>query len=351
LTWLTIGACCLGLTFSSKSDPSTATSVAAFGTDSGGTTPAAPRYITQKIQDLPVVTWVLADNPETEGNEGFDYSQLDPADLRVLRVRMVKPDSGLLHIQMLQSLHWIEDENAQPGESVFLEYEELGISGDGEVLEILPCPPIPPRPSPNHCLVTTKFEHEAANVVDLYIEGLAEPIGVTTNHPFWSEDRQEFVQARELRIGETLVTASGCQTRVQSMVARATPEAVYNLEVDGEHVYYVSAGGVLVHNAKGYHGYAIFNNKTGEIMKFGVSKGKISDVTGLSYRAQSQLSKIATAEGVARADLSTVVVRNFANKADMFKWERQTVGFFRGNLGAGVHPLKHNLLPLRGDPF
>ena len=38
---------------------------------------SSPKYITQKIRDLQVCTWVLADNPETEGIEGIDYSQLD----------------------------------------------------------------------------------------------------------------------------------------------------------------------------------------------------------------------------------------------------------------------------------
>ena len=48
---------------------------------------------------------------------------------------------------------------------------------------------------------------------------------------------------------ETLLTASGDRTRVISVLPRPGPEPVYNLEIDVEHVYYVSAAGILAHNA------------------------------------------------------------------------------------------------------
>jgi hypothetical protein len=210
------------------------------------------KYITCEIRNLPVVTWILAENPETEGNLGIDYSLLDPANLCILRIRMVKPDGSLLHIQTLQTLLEMEDSKATQGSYIDLDYPELGISGQGEILEIQPCPRIPPRPSAKHCLVTTKFEHEAATVVDLHIEGMPDGIGVTTNHPFWSEDRQEFVQAGNLHVGETLLTAADTTTHVDAITQRRGRHTVYNLEVDGEHVYYVSASGVLVHNSQKY---------------------------------------------------------------------------------------------------
>lgn len=97
--------------------------------------------------------------------------------------------------------------------------------------------------------MTGTFAHGAGNVLDLHVEGLAEPIGCTANHPFWSETRQAFVPAGELLQGETLRTASGELRPVASLVPRPTPQPVYNLEVDAHHVYHVSDAGVLVHNA------------------------------------------------------------------------------------------------------
>jgi hypothetical protein len=40
--------------------------------------------------------------------------------------------------------------------------------------------------------------HENAEILDLQIEGSDEPIGTTANHPFWSEDRHQFVAAGDL---------------------------------------------------------------------------------------------------------------------------------------------------------
>ncbi|MFN6103138.1 MAG: polymorphic toxin-type HINT domain-containing protein, partial [Planctomycetaceae bacterium] len=70
------------------------------------------------------------------------------------------------------------------------------------------------------------------------------------NHPFWSADRQDFVPAGALTIGEHLRTESGTLRQVTRITPRrGPPVAVFNLEVDAEHVYFVSTAGVLVHNA------------------------------------------------------------------------------------------------------
>jgi len=120
-------------------------------------------------------------------------------------------------------------------------------------------------------VITTTFKHSSADVLDLVLSdfplstpnsGLSvvnpptadttsspETIGVTGNHPFWSVDRAEFVQAGELTIGERLQTLGGDIRWVQPKLPRPGPTPVYNLEVQDEHVYYVGANGVLAHNA------------------------------------------------------------------------------------------------------
>ena len=122
-----------------------------------------------------------------------------------------------------------------------------GPRGPARVLSIGPCPEIPPGPGQ---VVTGTFAHTAGNVVDLYLEGQGFPLGVTANHPIWSEDRARFVPAGDLRPGETLRSLCGPLT-VAFLLPRPAPEPVFNLEVAAEHVYHVSAAGVLVHNAYG----------------------------------------------------------------------------------------------------
>jgi hypothetical protein len=75
-----------------------------------------------------------------------------------------------------------------------------------------------------------------------------ERIGVTGNHPIWSEDRHDYIAAMDLRVGERLKNLSGDTVWVQQKLPRPGPTPVYNLEVQDEHVYYVGANGVLAHN-------------------------------------------------------------------------------------------------------
>ncbi|MEP3479942.1 MAG: AHH domain-containing protein [Fuerstiella sp.] len=66
---------------------------------------------------------------------------------------------------------------------------------------------------------------------------------------FWSEDRQDFVQAGELATGEHVRLLDGSTSSLTRAVPLEEEFPVFNLEVDGEHVYYVGLDGVLVHNA------------------------------------------------------------------------------------------------------
>ena len=50
-----------------------------------------------------------------------------------------------------------------------------------------------------------------------------------------------------LEIGETLKTLAGTSV-VESRWKRKDPETVYNIEVEGDHVYRVGESGILVHN-------------------------------------------------------------------------------------------------------
>jgi hypothetical protein len=117
-------------------------------------------------------------------------------------------------------------------------------NGQAEVRSIGPCPPIA---GGTGRIVTGTFRHSAANIIDLHVDGLSEPIGTTANHPFWSIDRQSFVRADSLQPGERLRGADGPHA-VVGVIPRAAPEAVYNLEIQVDHVYHVSSGGLLVHN-------------------------------------------------------------------------------------------------------
>ena len=148
--------------------------------------------------------------------------------------------------QLLRPLSWIRQNDALPGAVIQLEIPEMHVAGEAEVLSIADCPPIRRGPG---SVVTGTFQHVSDEVISVFVEGEPEPIGTTSQHPFWSRDRNALVPAGELRIGEELKTALGTSTRVTSIEIRAGPETVYGLEVAGEHVYQITHAGLLVHNA------------------------------------------------------------------------------------------------------
>jgi hypothetical protein len=253
-------------------------------------------------------------------------------------------------LAFLRSLNWLQATGATPGGNIHLSLPEMGLDGPALVESINACPPIEPDDGTGRMIVTGTMRHLASNVLNVSITGLDDPLGVTDTHPIWSETRHNFVTAGQLKVGEHLRSETGAISQVTRITPkRGPPQLTYNLEVNAQHVYQVATSGLLVHNACGIpHGYGIINKNTGEVMKFGVSRAKDGiNASGLSKRAQSQLSGIAKRFGGSADDYESVLLRTFDNSSDMFKWEKETVGIWRA-LG---HQLPANQLPKGLNPF
>lgn len=147
------------------------------------------------------------------------------------------------------------------------------LSGPAWVRDIEPCQGV--LPGDGH-VITATFQHSSGDVIDLVWSDdesrNLESIGTTSNHPFYSFDRGDYVQAGSLQEGERLLTYSGDTKRVVSKLARPGPETVYNLEVFGEHVYFIGHDGVLVHNSDSYGLNAVVPVRTAD--------GGIGDIPG-----------------------------------------------------------------------
>ena len=200
---------------------------------------------TTSIQDLRVGMRVLGRNP-VRAEADQDLLQPDPAIWRLVRVRMEHKPGKFVHAQLLRPVEWIEDTGAEVGSSIWLDLPEMFVEGEADVLSIAPCPPLESGTNP---LITGTFQHQADELVEVWVAGLDEPITCTSQHPFWSETRQGFIAAERLHVGEEVLTAFWKSARITSISPRASPETVYGLEIYGEHVYHVGAVGLLVHNA------------------------------------------------------------------------------------------------------
>jgi len=192
-----------------------------------------------------VRTYIAAERPA-------DLEDIDCHDQTLVSIRLnLQSETRIVDINLLRSPDWIEDYGAHVGGYVYLDMPEMGAEGLAEVLAIEPAPEIEPLPEgcdpSEYRLITGTFRHTSGEVYDLKLASETKPIGVTGTHPFWSISRGSWVSVLDLEIGETLKTLEGT-TVVESRVRRPGSEPVYNIEVEGDHVYRVGESGVLVHN-------------------------------------------------------------------------------------------------------
>ncbi|TWT34908.1 hypothetical protein [Blastopirellula retiformator] len=132
------------------------------------------------------------------------------------------------------------------GLTVEMDLPEMGAYGTAIITGIQASPAIKPGVGQ---VVTATFSHPPANqVLNVTFEGEANPLGVTDNHLFWSVEQDKFLPIGEMAIGEHVTTYAGETKRIESKLPRPGPQTVYNLEVYGEHVYFVGQLGVLAHN-------------------------------------------------------------------------------------------------------
>jgi hypothetical protein len=195
------------------------------------------------IEQINVGQRVVAGNPTGEFDDSLGR-EVESATWRKLTLKAPKFDGTTADVVLLRPQWWLQEEQARVGGTVLISVPECGIDGRADVLAIEPCPQIN---SGEGRVVIGTYRHQPAAILKLHFEGLDSALGVTGNHPIWSEDRQEFVHAEELRPGEHLRTSSGTLA-IRSISAPQQAEPVFNLEVLGEHVYHVGENGILVHN-------------------------------------------------------------------------------------------------------
>ena len=202
---------------------------------------------TKNIEDVRMGERLVGRNPLRDQTQS--PSNITPETHRSVRLEM--DAYGVTYeLAFTRSLDWIDQTHAVVGHEIDLVMHEMGLNGKARVIAIDPCPKIEPDDGTGRMIVTGTMKHLASNVLSLDITGQAEPLGVTDTHPIWSEDRQAFVVAGQLQRGERLRQLNGTLTQVTRITPmRGPPVNVYNLEIDGEHVYHVTTNGLLVHNA------------------------------------------------------------------------------------------------------
>jgi hypothetical protein len=189
------------------------------------------------------------------GGAGGSATRVDPRTWRLLRLRaLLRWEDGTpddVNVETLRPPDWLAAHRAQVGAEVPLplDLEEMGLPAGltAEVLADEPCPAIAAGPGR---VVLTTVNHLNADVRELTVEdgrGRRERIRPTGLHKFFREPEGDWASAEELAPGQRLRGRSGPLTVVANARV-AGVHRVYNMTVEDDHVFHVSALGALAHN-------------------------------------------------------------------------------------------------------
>jgi hypothetical protein len=149
---------------------------------------------------------------------------------------------------VIRPLWWLQGTGAGVGGSIDIGLHEIGLSGEATVRAIGPCDVDSRETPPGMSIVTGTIRHRNATVWNLtFDDRTEETLGVTANHPLYSETRHAWIPAGDLQLDEVVRTLNGHST-LTARTQHPTRETVFNLEVHRSHAYHVSELGVLAHN-------------------------------------------------------------------------------------------------------
>ena len=131
-------------------------------------------------------------------------------DSEYVQVRRASDEKVLTEAE-LDKLETADFDDEDYAFEVWIELPEMGVLGWATLVAIDNQVEIKDGPGN---VVTGTFAHVSDNVMDLQLEGQTKPIGCTSNHPFWSVNRQDFVEAGQLMEGEQVRLYNGETKRV-----------------------------------------------------------------------------------------------------------------------------------------
>jgi hypothetical protein len=209
----------------------------------------------EQIQDIQVGQRVATDGGVANSADGHtatsdpNATEVDPATWRLVTITAANGD---WQVQTLVPLSWIEahhlDQGSQLDLSEVVDLAEMGVPDGlvGTVVSVAACPTIA---AGDGRVVTTTVSHSNDDVYQLTLQndsGRTDTMGVTAYHRVYTEDRG-WVDASDLALGE-LVRGDHGDVTVTGLVRDPGSFTVYNITVEGDHVYYVGDLTALVHN-------------------------------------------------------------------------------------------------------
>ncbi|MEO1323889.1 MAG: RHS repeat-associated core domain-containing protein [Pseudomonadota bacterium] len=211
-------------------------------------------------------------------------------------LKKLNPCSCFVAGTLVETEHGLRPiEEIEIGDKVWAWSEETGDVALKEVTDL-----IRPEPKPIWALEVSG------------VEETKEKIEVTDDHPWWVIGIG-WVETKDLSPGMALSTRDGKGMIVTSTAMTDRQESTFNLTIAEYSTFFVSEDAILVHNCpihgnsaasmKPQHRYEIYDTKTGDVKKTGISGAPLNQ-NGTSPRANSQVNRLNRAD-----DGTTVAAR------------------------------------------
>ncbi|MFF2425317.1 DddA-like double-stranded DNA deaminase toxin [Streptomyces mirabilis] len=130
----------------------------------------------------------------------------------------------------------------------------------------------------SHSVTRTIYTPDDTDFADITINVGNARITATQHHPFWSPSAHRWIDAGDLKPGQTLRTSNGATVTVARVHRYHQLHSAYNLTVENLHTYYVLAGAtpILVHNTACVNVAKVLTELAGKR----VTTGRIFDSSG-----------------------------------------------------------------------
>jgi len=198
----------------------------------------------QKLINEKTTDGIITYSPLDKEKEwtSVDYEEITPFTWKWVDFELPKPEGTLTKINLRTPHWWLKEIGADSvGKKVYLNMPELGCSQGWATVTAIRVNQLDTRfwdESRDGDYVsrpiTGKFTHESNDVYNLHFGDNAKSLGVTGSHPIWSVDRNDWVGATDLKIGEKVKTQEG-EVTLKSKEKVEGRQKVYNLEVYKDH--------------------------------------------------------------------------------------------------------------------
>jgi Pretoxin HINT domain len=171
-------------------------------------------------------------------------------------------------------------------------------------------------------------------VINLHVSGRV--IGTTAEHPFYAENKG-WTPAIELRIGERVLLESGGWMRVDGVADSGRVEAVYNMEVEDDHTYFVGEAG---------WGFAVWSHNIYEVGPYNrIRRFSLLNVREANHAPQSALAELLIGGFNRRKAISISILKSEHDVVSY--WQNHRREYFGKNPASARELLAQDVVLLR----